>query len=56
MKGIEYKTRIKGVTRVAKRLGVHQTHLSRVLRGVHKPGKDLERRMRKLGLVPGSAA
>ena len=53
---IEFKTRIKGVTQAAKRLGVHQTHLSRVMRGERKPGRDLERRMRRLGLTPGSAA
>ena len=54
--GVDLKVRLKGVTRAARRLGCSQTHLSRVMYGERKPGKDLERRMRKLGLVPGSAA
>ena len=48
--------RLCGVTRTARRIGVSQGHLSRVMTGERKPGKELERKMRRLGLVPGSAA
>ena len=54
--GIESQTVLKNVTKAALKLGCSQSHLSRVMRGERKPGKDLERRMRRLGLVPGSAA
>jgi len=54
--GIEFKVRVKGVTQTALRLGCHQTHLSRIMRGERKPSKALEKKMRRLGLVPGSAA
>ena len=47
---------LRGVTKAAKELGCSQTHLSHVMRGNRKPGKDLEKRMRRMGLVPGSAA
>ena len=48
--------RWKGIVRCSKELGISRTHLSRVMHGERAPGKDLEKRMRKLGLVPGSAA
>jgi transcriptional regulator with XRE-family HTH domain len=48
--------RLMNVGAAASRLGVSHGHLSRVLKGERKPGKELDRRMRKLGLVPGSAA
>jgi len=52
---IERKPLLRGVTKAARRLWCSQTHLSRVMYGERKPGRDLERRMRRLGLVPGSA-
>ena len=45
-----------GITYFARVLGISRTHLSRVMHGERAPGKDLEKRMKKLGLVPGSAA
>lgn len=48
--------RWQGITRCARLLGISRTHLSRVMHGERAPGKDLEKRMIKLGLVPGSAA
>jgi len=50
------KPRLQGVNRAAQKLGCCQSHLSRVMYGERKPGKELEKKMRKLGLVPGSAA
>jgi len=47
--------RWNGITRCAERLGISRCHLSFVMRGERKPGKDLEKRMRRMGLVPGSA-
>jgi len=49
-------TRWQGITYFARVLGISRTHLSRVMHGEREPGKDLEKRMRKLGLIPGSAA
>ena len=49
-------TRWKGIAECSRRLNISRAHLSRVMHGERKPGRDLERRMRKLGLVPGSAA
>jgi transcriptional regulator with XRE-family HTH domain len=45
-----------GITYFARVLGISRTHLSRVMHGERAPGRDLEKRMKKLGLVPGSAA
>jgi len=45
-----------GITRCSKLLGISRTHLSRVMHGERSPGKNLEKRMRKIGLKPGSAA
>jgi transcriptional regulator with XRE-family HTH domain len=47
--------RWNGITRCAAKLGISRSQLSRVMHGLRLPGKDLERRMRRLGLVPGSA-
>ena len=47
---------LRGVTAAARRLGCNQGHLSRVMRGERKAGRRLAEKMRRLGLVPGSAA
>ncbi len=49
-------TLFRGVTRTAKRVGVSQGHLSRVLRGERKAGKELERKLRRMGITPGGRA
>ncbi len=49
-------TLFRGVTRTAKRVGVSQGHLSRVLRGERKAGKELERKLRRLGIRMGEEA
>ena len=41
---------VKGVTKAARKLGCCQSHLSRVLRGERKPGKELVKRMRRMGI------
>ena len=49
----------KGVTEAARVTGRSKAHISYVLRGLRKPGKDLARALRSLGLqVPkeGGAA
>jgi len=46
-------TLFRGVTRTARRVGVSQSHLSRVLRGERRAGKELERKLKKLGITPG---
>lgn len=49
----------KGVTEAARVTGRSKAHISYVLRGLRKPGKDLARALRRLGLqVPkeGGAA
>jgi DNA-binding transcriptional regulator YdaS (Cro superfamily) len=48
--------RLAGVGALARRVGVHPTHLTRVLRGERKPGARLECRMLKHGLTPGCKA
>ena len=40
----------KGVTEAARVTGRSKAHISRVLRGLRKPGKDLARALRSLGL------
>jgi len=47
---IRHVTLFRGVTQAARRVGVSQSHLSRVLRGEREPGRDLERKLRKLGI------
>ena len=49
-KAVNPVTLFRGVTRTAKRVGVSQGHLSRVLRGERKAGKELERKLRKMGI------
>jgi len=48
-------TLYRGVSEVARRVGVSQSHLSRVLRGERKAGAELERRIRRLGLRIGES-
>ena len=48
--------RWSGITKFAAELGISRTHLSRVMHGERKPGKALDKRMRRIGLTPGSAA
>ena len=43
-------TLYRGVSKVARRVGVTQSHLSRVLRGERKAGKELARKLEKLGV------
>lgn len=37
------------VTEIAKAVGRSKSHISRVLRGQHKPGKDLARVLKRMG-------
>lgn len=46
-------TELRGLGAAARRCGVSHTHLRKVLEGERKPSADLERKMRRLGLVPG---
>lgn len=43
-------TLYRGVTEAARKCGVSQGHLSRVLSGERVPGKELERKLRKMGI------
>lgn len=43
-------TLYRGVTEAARKCGVSQGHLSRVLSGERTPGKELERKLRKMGI------
>lgn len=43
-------TLYRGVTEAARKCGVSQGHLSRVLSGERAPGKELERKLRKMGI------
>jgi len=43
-------TLYRGVTKAARKCGVSQGHLSRVLSGERAPGKELERKLRKMGI------
>ena len=49
-------TLYRGVSEAARRAGVSQSHLSRVLRGERKAGPELERRLRRMGVRPEGAA
>jgi transcriptional regulator with XRE-family HTH domain len=49
-------TLFRGVTRTARLVGVSQSHLSRVLHGQRKPGKDLEKKLRRMGIRLGEEA
>ena len=44
---------LRGLGAAAKRCGVSHTHLRKVLQGERKPSVELERKMRRMGLVPG---
>ncbi|MDD2348288.1 MAG: hypothetical protein PHG74_09200 [Kiritimatiellae bacterium] len=55
-KAVNPVTLFRGVTRTAKRVGVSQGHLSRVLRGERKAGKELERKLRRMGIRLGEEA
>ena len=46
-------TELRGLGAAARRCGVSHTHLRKVLQGERKPSADLERKMRRIGLVPG---
>lgn len=46
----ETVTRRRGVARLARLVGRDHSHISRVLSGERAPGRDLERRLRKLGV------
>lgn len=46
-------TLYRGVSRVARLSGVSQSHLSRVIRGERKAGKELARRLARLGVAVG---
>ena len=43
-------TRFRGLGRAARELGVSRGHLSDVLHGQRKPGKDLEKKLRRMGI------
>jgi DNA-binding phage protein len=49
-------TRFRGLGKAARELGVSRGHLSYVLHGQRKPGKDLERKLRRMGITPGGRA
>lgn len=49
-------TELRGLGAAARRCGVSHTHIRKVLQGERKPSADLERKMRRLGLVPGEMA
>lgn len=46
-------TELRGLGAAARRCGVSHTHLRKVLQGERKPSRELERKMRRMGLVPG---
>ena len=46
-------TELRGLGEAARRCGVSHTHLRKVLHGERKPSSELERKMRRMGLVPG---
>lgn len=47
---VETITRRRGVSRLALAVGRNHSHISRVLSGERKPGKDLARRLARLGV------
>ena len=46
-------TELRGLGAASRRCGVSHTHLRKVLQGERKPSAELERKMRRLGLIPG---
>jgi transcriptional regulator with XRE-family HTH domain len=51
---VETITRRRGVSRLALAVGRNHSHISRVLSGERKPGKDLARRLARLGVQVGT--
>ncbi|MDA3925178.1 MAG: helix-turn-helix transcriptional regulator [Kiritimatiellae bacterium] len=52
---ISYNTsaiRIKGVSAVARKVGVSQAHISMILRGKRKPGTILKAKLVHMGIKP----
>ena len=47
-------TEIRGLGAAARKCGCSHTHLRKVLEGERKPSEELERKMRSIGLVPGT--
>ena len=47
---------LRGLGAAARRCGVSHTHLRKVLQGERKPSAILERKMRRLGLIPSAYA
>ena len=48
---------LRGVSRVARLVGVSQGHLSRVLRGERKPSRELARKLERMGVeIPKEGA
>lgn len=48
-------TLYRGVSEAARRAGVSQSHLSRVLRGERKPGPALARKLARMGVAVGKS-
>lgn len=46
----ETVVRRRGVSRLARLVGRDHSHISRVLNGERKAGRDLDRQLRKLGI------
>lgn len=49
----ERVVRRRGVAELARRVGRDHSHISRVLSGQRKPGKDLEKKLRRMGIRLG---
>ena len=49
-------TRFRGVSAVARKVGVTSQHLSMCLHGVRKPGKALARKLQRYGVECGEVA
>jgi predicted transcriptional regulator len=52
----ERVTRRRGIAELARRVGRDHSHVSRVLSGERKAGKDLERKLARLGVRLGKGA
>lgn len=51
---IHRTTEIRGLGAAARKCGCSHTHLRKVLEGERTPSEELERKMRRMGLFPGS--
>ncbi len=51
---VRQSVELRGLGEAARKCGVSHTHLRKVLQGERKPSAELEGKMRRLGLVPGS--